>query len=479
MRRALIAASIALLAGCSQGEIKGTVVVGPTAPNFVVFVGLWSVSAQPSVASNPNSPLVPKNDGSQPSPLGSAAFGTTTSSGGSFQFSFPGLGRGLYFVGAYLDTVDDQNPDILTLTHTVDSASLLEIDPANKSKQVVVHDLFVAESAPGTGTIRGTLHRSPGAAALNNLIWALNGRLLSSSTATVLEQQGVPGTDATVSYALFNLPLQPTYVFANADVAGDGNLNNDLLAFPVNSPVPLSATQTEADGVDLWLDTQNPVLGSISGQLTLNAPLPPGTTANVQLYAQAGGYDALSPTVALLNIPVTGSSAAFTLKSVPPGSIYVSSGTQVTLGGAHLFGSNYYPGPPQLPQPITVSASNLNPSGIVMPVGLGEVRGTVTLQSVPPGIGAVWVIASIMDGMNPFVVAGTEIALTGTSSPAPFAYTLFGLTNGPYEIQLIPASTAGTDLGTALQGAKTYYSGSPANVTIEGNVQTSDFTVSL
>jgi hypothetical protein len=479
MRVVAIALS-ALLVGCSSGAVKGHVVVGAGTPDKLgIYVALWSVDAQLSDPKNPHSTLVPKTGGNADVFMGTAAVGTSTGKSGTYNFAFHTLDRGLYYVGAYLASPSDPSPDILGLVHTIDQRSLIEVDPDSKTKNEPSHDIFLGISAPGTGTIRGTVHASSRAANNPIAVFAADGSILSP-TASAFERQNLPtGTD--VTFSLFNIPLGQPWLFADAQVGNDGDINNDFLGFPFPNPIVLDAGNPERDNVDIWVDRQAPTLGSISGTLQLNAPV---TNATVELFLESEALGS-GKVAALVSVPVTGSSAEFTIPSVPFASFYLSTAIAVTVGGTRLIGGGYYPGPPAEPTTIAVLPSNPNLSGVMVKVGVGQILGKVTLTNVPATDKAVWVIVST-DLPNPspgsssspqLIMAETGFALDGTSSFSS-DFDLFGFTDATYNVFMVPVPTLDSDpIALVNAGAKVIH-GVPPTVTVEGgNRVNSEFVV--
>ena len=470
MRRLVLLCGLLSLVGCSEGAITGQLVVGPAQANMAIYAALWSVPSQPSNPSNASSALVATPNGT-PTALGTIAVGTSTSGGATFTYTFHELPKGLYFVGAFLDSPSDQNPDINTLVHQVDSGTLLEVDPSSKTEALVTHNIYLATSGPGTGTIRGTVHQGTTAAALPITISALDGPF--DANPNVVDQISVD-SGAAVPYALFNLPLKDLYIFGDA---GYGTAT-DTLGMGIPSPAVLDATHTEVDGVDVWLGAQSPTLGSISGVLTAQTAV---MGASIQILALQGGFDTGAPVVGVLNLTMNGSSANFTLPSIPYGSIYLSSAIDLTINGADLSGSSYYPGPPAAPEAVVLTAMNPNATNVSVPVGVGQIDGTVTLQSPPANVTAVWVTASVNIEVAPgqqqqFIVAANVFPIP--SGGGPFAYDLFGLTDGSFNMTIIPTASANEDLESTLNSTSIQTPGTPATVTILGGDRAScDFTV--
>jgi hypothetical protein len=477
MRRFVTLGATALLAGCAGGTLTGHVIVGATGKNLVVYASVWSVESEPSNPKVSDSSLIPKPGGSTTA-IGTIAIGTSNGKGQTFNYTFQGLQRGLYIVGAFLDDAADIAPDLNFLTHTIDSASVLEVDPARKSLQEVKHDVYLGISAPGTGTIKGTVHLSTRAAAQPVNVLVLSGTILDPSGQLVMQQGITGGPDA--AFSLFNVPLGDAFLLADA---GTGGTLQDLLGFPIPSnPVQLSAQTPEADNIDIWVDRQAPGLGLLSGQVLLNAPV---SNATVQMFIEEGGIDS-NLIVGAVNVPVSGSTAAFTIPSLPLGDMFVLSETGWTQSnGEQLAGPvplGYYPGLPNPPAGIKLTQSAPAAMNVAIPIGVGQVLGEIALTNVPADTTAVWVLACGTENLpNPDtqssqqVPAGAAVYSIAAPNPAPFSYDIFGLMDGTYTIRVFPVPSESTDPTTA-----TGCPGQPAAVTIVGGSrESSAFQLSL
>lgn len=481
--RWLAIALTAVLVGCSSGAVKGKVILGVTPAKLGIYAAIWSVDAQLSNPDDPHSILIPRPGGASPTFMGTVAVGTTSGKAGSYDFAFHTLDRGLYFLGAYLADPGDPSPDIEGAIHTIDQISLLEVDPDNKKKQEISHDIYLGISGPGTGTIRGTVRASSRAANSTISVWAGDGSLLDASTSLFMRQKLPTGTD--VPFSLFNVPLGSTTLFADSDVGNDGSLSNDFVGFPSPNPIVLDGGHTEQNDVDIWVDRQAPTLGSISGTLLLNAPV---ANAQVELLVEAKDgavADGTHKLVGLFNLVVNGQSADFTIPSQPFGSLYISSSIAVVVNGTTLSASNYYPGPPNLPGPVYLSSAQPNVSEVRMPIGVGQILGKIDLKNIPATDKAVWVVTSI-DQPNPnpdpnskppqLPLYGTGFALDGSASFST-DYGLFGFTDNNFHVFLVPTTSLDDDPISVVNAGGLVIDGSPETVTVEGgNRVNSQFT---
>lgn len=477
--RHLVIASALLGAACAQtGAIEGKIVVGPGQDGLAVMAVLWQ--QQPATAANGTT---------QPKlvALGQLAVGIAGRDGGTFDYTFHSLDKGTYVVGAYADLHDDR--DITDDTRSIDEDSPLVVDPTDKTKQTLKHDVFVGVSAPDRATVRGTLHLSAHAAAAPLHLYVLTGGLNDPTAKVVGSATPGPGTD--VPFALFNVPPGQVYLVAVADIGNDGNPENDLYAFyPLN---PFTTTGgKDTTGVDLWMDRQAPELGSYAGKLVFNAPL---ATLRVQLLvlasaAQNGGAPQLGNQAdieAIVNLDATSTlEVPFVVPSLKKGSHFLAAVVVSHEGdGVTHSATRIYPGAGSGKE-VALDTGDALSQELRFGLGVGRCSGTIKLHGAPAALKTVAVFALLPGGDvspgvpgSPLIHDELAVAVQPTGGEAVASYQLFGLEDGTYDIALIPDLNGDGSVQDDYQANQTY-NGTPLKVTVTGGGRVgSDFDVKL
>ncbi len=479
MRNALLTALLLLASACSPtGAISGRVIVGPGHEGLAVFAVLWERS------------VVPLDDGStrvQLTALGQTSLGIATASGGTFDYQFFGLTKGVYVVGAYADKNDDR--DITSDERFIDINRPIEIDPEDATKQRLARDLFVGVTAPGLSTVTGVLHMSSAAQRVPVELFALSGPLNDAGTTVVASLTPAPGTD--VPFTLFNLPPGPLHLLAQADVGNDGDASNDLYALYAFNPITTVADRVTS-GVDVWLDREAPEMGVLAGRLMFNAPL---STLKVQLLvlaaadAGAGATPVLRDDAAIEAIVSVDARSKlevpFRIPSLRRGAHFLAAVLETTDadGSMHRTSRVY-----MVQETLTVVDTE-RPAGqeIAFSLGVGRCSGTIRVKGAPPALSSVAVFVlvpgpSTTPGQpgQPVIRDSQSIALMpNAGGEAQTSYQIFGLEDGTYDLALIPDLNGDGSYQSEYEAGR-IFNGTPMRVTVLGGGRVgSDFDLTF
>ncbi len=496
MRIFLVFAAIVALAGCTQTGISGTVHVGSGENGVAIVAFLLQVSDSGAI------------DLSNAVEISQLVVGTAGKSGGTFGYTFDVLTAGRYVVGAYADVHDDRQltgDDPLT----VNLDQPITIDPSSSKTASATQDIWIGMSAPARTTIRGTLHLSATAAASPVYVALLDRGMLVQGVAAIQEISVPAGSGSEVPFALYNVPASADckyasagsslpntpcslHLIAQADVGNDDNSTtpnyaNDLYALSTLNPITTKAGQ-EIQGADLWLGTQDPKLGSISGTATFNAPL---STLQLQLMVLTPDPTATAPVLsnasdveAILNVPVASMmSANFTIPSLKLGTHFLVAAVDDSTAPSTLFAQRVY-STNNKDTPIALTADQKDQKGLEFPLGVGRVSGTVDVTGAPKTMSFAVVFALppadfVPGGFTPDTQREAVVPMTLTNGSGSASYVVFGLEDNTYTMQLIPDVNGDGDLNDEYQ-AKQIFNGDPPTVTINGGGrQQSDFTVDI
>jgi hypothetical protein len=479
--RALLAsAALAALAGCAPtASVQGRVIVGPGHAGQAVFALLGRLDQ----VTDPDDPTKTRSEFNIVAPL---SVGVASAEGGSFPYLFHSLEAGTYFVGAWLDAHDDRRvTDDLT---ALDQFSPIVLDPAVEATRTAARDVFIGLSAPDRATLSGTLHLSAAAAGLRVSVLVLDGPLNDPKSVAVASASVGAGQDP--AFTAFNVPPGNVHLVALADVGDDEDFSNDLIAISDQNPVLVNLTdRREITGLELWLDRQSPALGSVSGTITLNAPL---ATARYQLAVY--NADPTGPTgatlLALLNVaPRSAPSIAFTVPSLPFGELFLAGLIESRENGRSLSAYRFYRGTGTEAKAIPVTAAEPAVRDLLFPMGVGRLSGTIRVsgQKNPVTQAAVLAVTRVPagDGKTTDELRQYDVFEGTTGSDGVFTapFEMFGLEDGEYTPQVIPDNTGGDpDWINYLYGQSPPFSfqSAPTKVTVTGGSREGvDFDVTL
>jgi uncharacterized protein (DUF2141 family) len=463
----------ALLAGCVEtASIQGNVTVGPGQEGLAVFAVLWEVDT---------------TTGSRPQlvALGTQSLGVAQAGTSTFKYSFYGLQRGTYVVGAWADLHDDR--EITDDAITADTLAPLEVDPADAARRLVRHDVFLGASGPDKATVRGTLHVAAAGVGSTARLYALD-RPVNDPEAQVLATAAVVATAAT-PFSLFNVPPGPVHLFAQVDVGDDESEGNDLFAIHAMNPLTL-AQGGELAGQALWAGVQAPDLGSIAGRLVFNAALPSLAVQLVVLAptAQAGGPPALSDTAAIeaiVNVDAGGRvEVPFELPSLRPGLHFVAALVRTAdADGTVRQAQRIYS---VASKETAIDTRDEGARDVRFSLGVGRCSGSIRLAGAPSTLRSVAVFA-LVPGVSqgpglpgqPAIYEAQAIPVSASNGQVTTAYQLFGLEDGTYDLALIP-DLNGDGSYQEEYAAERIYDGAPLRVTVEGGGRVgSDFAVTF
>lgn len=442
LSRLALAATMAGLVGCSEtASIQGNLIVGPGHEGQAVFALLFRIDT--ITEPDPDRPgrERTRRETTFVSPL---SVGVAKADGGSFPYLFHSLAAGEWLIGGWLDRHDDRDPtgDVIT----VDELTVLVLDPADPERRLAKHDLFVGMSGPGRGTLRGMLHRSERARDLPVSVLVLDGPINDPNARAVAAATVDAGLDG--AFTAFNVPPGNVHLVALADIGADGKFTNDLIAISAANPVLVDLEDHRVtEGLELWLDRQAPALGSLSGTLTLNAPLP---TARYQLavYNADPRGETAPALLALLNLsPQNATSVPFTVPSLPLGDLYLAGFIETFVKGGTLDTFRIYPGGGADAKGIPLTAEAPHAANLALPMGVGRASGRIRVAGLKHEVTQAAVLAVVRDPTG----ARDEIRqleiFPGETSGGVFtsSFDLFGLEDGPFELQLIPDNTGGLE----------------------------------
>jgi hypothetical protein len=446
----LIAALCALLLSCSgtKGNIVGHVKVAGGHPGLGVFVVLWEVPAALQDPNDPSSPLIPAVPRAEllqkATVLGQLAVGITDKEERDFKYTLHSLDRGLYIVGAYLDTNEDPNRNFLADIHFIGSDEPIEIDPAMSNLSTVKRDIYLGKSAPEKGTLSGVLHVSDRTAAASTMLIAFDGNPFTGADVSVVAQKQVTGaTD--IPFDLYNIPLssdgttRSIFLTAVTDANADGELSfySDFVSILLTNPVYLTQDAREAKGLELWMDRQAPGRASLSGSIDLNARLS-AANATLLVFSSDPRKNANAYVVGVSNVAASmTSSMPFSIPSLPTGAVWMIGVLQTpgayleTVDAQYDFGANFLG-----MTPIPLPAENPHVTDFRFPMGVGRVSGAIDLSNVSESIGSAWVYANKS--------GTTELArfesVTIEQGQVLVPYEIFGFEDGKYDVYLETAA---------------------------------------
>lgn len=477
MRRIFVLAAVLWTVACtSSGSISGKVIVGPGQDGLAVFAILWEQQSQTQADGTTRPRLVA---------LGTLSLGVAQAGTSTFDYTFHGLPKGTYVVGAYADLHDDR--DITDDAVTVDVASPLDIDPADDAKRFLTHDVFLAASAPDRGTLKGTVHAGSGVGDSQVAVFVLDGAL-NNPSAVVVGSTGV-ASGSTTPFEVFNVTEGARWLLAQADVGNDGDESNDLYAlYPLN-PVQVQAGKV-IDGLDLWLGTQGPDLGTIAGTLALNAPL---STLQVQLVvlaasAPGGGAPVLAddaPIEAIVNVDARSKrEVPFQIPSLRPGAHFLAAVVEsrdadgVTRRATRIYSVAN--------KETAIDTRQEAAQSLRFPLGVGRCSGRITVKGAPAELRTVAVFALVPGGDispgvpgSPVVRDALGVGIATTNGAGQASYQLFGLEDGTYDMALIPDLNGDGSFQEEYSAGR-IFNGTPLRVTVAGGGRvSSDFDVTL
>lgn len=461
----LIAACCTLLLSCGgpKGNIIGHVRVAAGHPDMGVFVVLWQLPAAPLDPDDPQSPLIPTVGRSQmmseATMLGQIAVGVTDEEERNFKYNLYSLDRGLYVVGAYLDTNQDPNRNMLADVHVIDSGSPIEVWPGIADLTTVTRDLYLGKSAPEKGTISGVIHMSERATKSPSTVIAFDGNPFMSADASIIAQTQVNGAlDA--PFTLFNVPLsedgsaREIYVTAVSDANSDGNIGfySDRVAVLRGNPLYLMPDAREVTDLELWMDRQAPNLGSLTGVIEFSSRLAVAATT-LLAFSNDPTKNANANVVGVVNgSGIEAVTIPFVMPSLPLGKIWLVDLLQTAGAYEPIVSAQYQYGLGRMGMtPIAIPAESPHVSEFRFPVGVGRVSGAIDLARAETPVSWAWVFVNEAGTTN--LVRYDTITFESGAQLTP--YELFGLKDGVYDVYLQ------TDAGKSMDG-------SPRTVVITG-----------
>lgn len=456
------------LAACTATSIEGQVIVGPGDAGIGVVAVLWQNQLRPLDPDDPNSPV-----SEQPVVLAQQAVGTTTKDGAKYPFIFHSVAKGKYLVGAYADF--NRDGEITDDEISIDLfAPPLEIDPDDPGRTTASRDVYMRMSAPDRVTLSGVLRRSPLAAARATHLLVLDAPL-SDPDANIVGRQTISAGGLDVPWKLFNAPPGRLHVVAFDDFS----LRGLVSIHPGNPLVVELEGSREITGIDVWMDRQAPHLGSVSGEVRLNASLP-GTSAQLLLFDADPTDPALNPRlVGWVNAPATSLSVPFKFVSMPLKKLYLG-GAIITRepGGRELSTTRIYRLGKE-PTPLLLTAEQPEKNDIVFPMGVGRVSGSISVQNATKGLG-LWVFAMV-DGATSPEPQQYDVFASPSDGDVVVPYVMFGLEDGEYRMQLVPDTTGVDGPNDELAQVPPFvFDGAPAQIEIVGGSRAaSNFNIKL
>lgn len=466
-KMAALIVGLALL-GCTSTSIEGKVIVGPGPEGLAVVAVLWQNQLGPLDPTDPFSPMV-----EQPVALGQLAVGTTVAEGGEFPFAFHTLSKGSYLVGAFIDLNDDRQVTSDELAIDL-SAPPLEIDPDDPEKTKATRDVYLRMSAPDRLTLSGVLHRSAAAAARDAEILVLD-KPLTEASAMVVARQTIPAGGQDVAWTLFNVPPGLVHVLATDDLSLQGHVS-----LHAGNPVALTLEGSrEISSIDVWMDRQAPGLGSVSGQVQLNAVLP-GVRVQLWLFGADPTEVDEAPLLGWVNASGGSSlSLPFQFTSVPLRTLYLAGGIMVDEPGGRTLSTTRVYKAGNDPSPIELTVQSPARTDVVLPMGVGRVSGTITVENAKKDLG-LWTFAMVEGETRP-QPQQYDLFLSPSEGTVQVPYVMFGLEDGKYRMQLVPDTSGVDGPNDELSLPRPFvFDGTPAEVEIvAGGREVSNFSVKL
>jgi len=465
---------------CGTSGLSGNVFVGPGYANAAVVTLL----------------LERPPDGALRA-IAQTTVGTTGEDGGTFSYQFHSLTKGSYLVGAYLDLDGDRNVSPGE-PFEWDPNQELPLDPAVETSSRATADVWLAKSAPGTGTITGTVFTSEEARKWPIQLIATtlveDPDTLQSSYQALKVLDIAPLEEA--PFVLNNLPPGDVVLIAIARVGDDDSDLNDLIAVGEPNPVLVSGDVTSTN-VALWLDRQAPERGSISGTVSLNAPAV-GVVVEVRVLRPASPPAVPEPALVAwkyLAFPPGATATAYTVPSLVIGAYYViatvhlDTGTKVLQGGTRIWPTL----PRATPGEVALTSAIPHAAGVDLSMGVGRASGTVVVKDAPADLK--WCEVAVFEAGTttelftvPFegLASSSVEACDGAASCFVSTYELAGLYDADFQLFLRTdrdrdgvLESVDRDLDGLPDGPEdgATRTGSPAQVTVTGGERVGvDFT---
>lgn len=467
MKRSFACLLAFAIAGCtSPTAIEGRVIVGEGVGGRAVVAVLWQITLAPD-ETKADRPLV-----EQPVVLAQQAVGTTTSKGGAFPYAFHSLAKGRYLVGAYVDfdndgyiSGDELSIDLLSPP--------LDIDPDDDARRKATRDVYVRMSAPDRLTVSGVLHRSPLAAGKAAEILLLNGPL-SDPDAEIIARTSVPAGGLDLPWRIYNVPAGAVHALALDDLSLEG-----FVALSPQNPIQVTLEGgEEVRDVELWMDRAPPGLGSLEGEVTLNAALP-RTRVSLWVFNENPLERPDATLVAWVNAQATTERVPFSISGLPLETLYLAALITTVDPDGSTHSTTRLLLAHDEPRPLALGPERPSLDGLVFPMGVGRVSGTIHVENATEGLG-LWAFAMVDGGTRPST-RQYEVLVAPKSGTVSVPYVLFGLEDGEYRMQLVPDTTGVDGPNDELAMTPPFvFNGAPAQVTIEyGGRAASDFTLRL
>lgn len=447
-------------AGCNAelGSISGTIHVGSVAPGVRVVAQLYGLTTD--ARGNVSLHIADQYS------VGLTGITDT------FDYSFLSVKAGRYLVGAFVDSDGDGYLHPCE-PYTINEFQELAVEPADTLHHD--QDVHLSRSAPGTATVRGTVHVG-GRALERELTVSLMDGPMNKAGSRLVAIRSVCGTGEARPFTFFNVPEGRLDLVAFAYPNGEDDFS--LYGMLPTNPIRVDLAKTDlVEGLSVWLDAQAPELGSISGAVHFSAPAHEAVVQVMSYDRDPADPDARLTAIEMLRPEPGAESVAFTLRSLALRPHYVAAYVEVvdSDGTAHATARVHQ----HDRSPAGVALTAGAPHGSVsLSLGLGRVSGDIALTNARPTLKSVFVLATV-DGD---VVAWDEFAgsvVDGVFTTSADHYTLFGLDDGDYQMVLVP-DISGDGRPEDEIAARWTFGAEPAEVSISGGARVgADFLLRL
>jgi uncharacterized protein (DUF2141 family) len=228
-------------------------------------------------------------------------------------------------------------------------------------------------------------------------------------------------------YTLAPLPRGNYHLYAIADEDGDGDSARDRRGVPVANPIavdPADPATWHRTGVDIYVGVQDPGLGSVSGVVTLSAPVPQGRAWVLALDNAQAIADAFAVGLTPVALGATATSFAYAVRNLPAGHYDVAVVVR-SADGHETWGR--HDGSPSRSVGLGERDSY---GGVDFEVGTGWLRGTITVTDPHGRAGKVWVEVSRIYGEWVTLGGAFELGSAGEDGTRHATCALFGLPDG-------------------------------------------------
>lgn len=459
----LLTVALSLLA-CSEnrGSISGTIHVGEWEPGHEIIAQLYR--------------FYPGSDGYEDTlRLESTRHMGITGSGDRFDYSFTSLDPGVWVVGAFVD-IDGNGHMGSCEPYTVNEFQRVTVAPNGPLHHE--QDVYVLKSGPGTVTLSGTLHLGSRARERPTSVALLDGPLQRASS-RIRAVRAVCAIGPTRDFTLHNVPEGRYDLVAFAHAVRDEEFS--LYGLLSTNPLRVDPdTRSDVDDLQLWIDLQSPDLGGISGTLTFNAPIGDAVIQLMTFDRDPVDPDARATAVELIRPNPNAVSVPFVLPSLALRSHHLAAAIEVVdSNGSFQVTSRQYRHTRSDPGiPLSAAAPHAE---ITLSLGLGRVSGDIELTNAPADLTSVFVLATVQgdDGLEVEVFDEFRGSVTDGVFRTPGPYTLFGLTDGTFEMVLVPDVSGDGWLQDEINANYTFGSDPPKITVVSGSRVGADFRVRL